>query len=95
MPNQEHVLSFAVDKDGGQLFIHADAKGLQELMRSLEEILEKLNQDQCDHDHLMSPLWGGTDLSEHTIEKDVQLIHHVKICGWTKEWAQKHKLSEE
>ena len=93
MSKPDHVLSFATDKDGDQLFIHADAKGLDHLIRSLTRIRQKLDQDYCDHDHLMTDAWAGSELSERSMADGVHLIHHVKIYGWTKEWSQKHGLS--
>ncbi len=91
MAKPAHVLSFATDEEGGQLFIHADAKGLDYLIRSLTNIREKLDSDFCEHDHLMTDTAAGEELSERTLE-GVNLIHHVKICGWTSEWVQKHGL---
>lgn len=33
MPKPEHILNVATDKDSDQVFIHADAKGLDYLIR--------------------------------------------------------------
>jgi len=85
-------LSFATDADGNQVFIHADAGGLDHLIRSLTHIRRKLDENICDHDHLMTDAWGGHELSERTLEKDERLVHHVKIYGWTPEWIEKHHL---
>lgn len=92
MLKASHILSFATDSDG-QLFIHADIEGVDHLNRSLTNPRQKLAQGVCEHDHLMTETWGGGGLTEHTLEKDVQTIHHVKIYGWTPEWVQKHGLS--
>jgi hypothetical protein len=93
MPKPDHILSFATDKEGDELFIHADAKGLDHLIRSLTHIRRKMDEDVCDHDHLMTDAWGGTELSERSMAGGVHLIHHVKIYGWTPEWIQRHGLS--
>ena len=92
MPQREHILSFATDKDG-QLFVHADAAGLDHLIRSLSHIRRKLDAGVCDHDHLMTGSWGGDELTERTLEEGAKIIHHVKIYGWTPEWIQKHGLT--
>ena len=93
MPKPNHFLSFATDKDSRQLFVHADAKGLEHLIRSLTHIRQKLDEGICDHDHLMTESWGGSGLSERTMADGVHLIQHVKIYGWTPEWIGKHGLS--
>ena len=93
MPKPDHILSFATDKDGSQLFIHADAAALEHLIRSLTHIRKKLDDNICNHDYLMTDPWGGCELSEKSIPDGEHLIHHVKIYRWTPEWIQKHGLS--
>jgi Immunity protein 32 len=92
MPIPDHVLSFATD-DEGQLFVHADAAGLDDLIRSLTRIRRKLDEGICDHDHLMTASWGGCALSERSLDANARVIHHVKIYGWTPEWIQKLGLA--
>jgi len=62
------------------------------IIRSLTHIRRKLDENICDHDHLMTDAWGGHELSERTLEKDERLVHHVKIYGWTPEWIEKRHL---
>ncbi len=92
MPKTNHLLSFATDNDG-QLFIHADIAGVDCLIRSLTHLRQHLNEGVCEHDHFMTESWGGSGLTEQTLGKGVQTIHHVKIYGWTPEWVHKHGLS--
>ena len=92
MSKPDYTLSFATDADGDQVFIHADAGGLDHLIRSLTHIRSKLDENICDHDHLMTDAWGGHELSERTAEGEERLVHHVKIYGWTPEWIEKHHL---
>ena len=94
MCKPNHVLSFATDEDGDQLFIHADAAGLDHLIRSLTHIRKKLDDNICEHDHLMTDNWAGPELSAKTMGGGIHLIHHVKVCGWTPEWILKHGLSD-
>jgi hypothetical protein len=93
MSEPDHILSFSTDADGDQIFIHADADGLDHLIRSLTHIREKLDKDICDHDHLMTDAWAGSELTQRTLDDGARLIHHVKIYGWTPEWIIKHHLS--
>ena len=90
----DHVLCFATDNEGNQVFIHADAKGLDRLINSLTRLRQKLNENICDHDHFMSEAWGGSDLSKKVVAlgQPLIIIDHVKIYAWTEEWAQKHGL---
>src|SRR5688572_21031421 len=55
----DHLLSFELDGDGSQLFIHGDPKGLKLLIRSLERLLALAEQGKPDHDHFMSANWSG------------------------------------
>jgi hypothetical protein len=92
MKNQDHLLCFVAD-DEGQLFIHADAAGLDLLIGSLTHIRKRIDEEKCDHDHLMTESWGGQGLTEApACGKDGRILHHVKIYGWTEEWARKHDL---
>jgi Immunity protein 32 len=92
MPKPDWILSFSTDADGDQVFIHADAAGLDHLIQSLTRIRRKLDDDICDHDHLMTDAWGGRELSEATLDEGARLVHHVKIYAWTPEWIEKHHL---
>lgn len=92
MSKPTHTLSFSSDGDS-QLFIHADADGLDYLIRSLSFVRRKLDDGACEHDHLMTGSWGGCELTERTLDEGAKTIHHVKIYGWTPEWIQKHGLS--
>jgi hypothetical protein len=93
MSKPSHVLSFAADKDASQLFIHADAVGLDVLIKSLARLRSKLNDGTCDHDHLATDAWAGDELTEKSLPEGVRAIHHVKIYAWTPEWSQKHGLT--
>lgn len=92
MPKPSHILSFATDNEG-QLFVHADASGLDYLIHSLTRIRRKLANGVCDHDHLRTDCWAGSELTEQAPEEGAQTIHHVKVYGRTPEWVQKHGLS--
>lgn len=92
MPAPKHILSFATDSRGDQVFIHADVAGLDHLIRSLTYIREKVAGGTCEHDHMMTDAWGGNELTEKVTDADAHTVHHVKIYGWTPEWIQKHGL---
>ena len=92
MPKPDYTLSFPTDRDGNQVFIQADAAGLDYLIQSLTFLRHKLDENICEHDHLMTDAWGGRELSKSTLDEGARLVHHVKIYGWTPEWIEKHRL---
>jgi hypothetical protein len=90
MKKDDHVLVLVVE-DSNQLFLHADAKGLDMLIKSLELLRSKIDQGECDHDHMMTESWGEGSLTEDLgCETQGNIIHHLKIYAWTEEWAKKH-----
>jgi hypothetical protein len=95
MPKPDYILSFATDKDGDQVFIHADVAGLDHLIRSLTHIRQKVGAGACEHDHMMTDAWGGNELTEKVTDANARTVHHVKIYGCTPEWIQKHGLGAE
>jgi len=90
MAKPDHTLAFVTDHKG-QLFVHADVNGLTLLIRSLERVRSKVAAGECEHDHLHTDAWAGTELSESKgCEMDGDIIHHVKISGWTSDAAMKN-----
>jgi len=85
----DHVLAF-VHGEEGELVMHADAKGLAVLIGALERLKKKAEEGVCDHDHLITVAWAGSELSEKKGPEAGELIHHLKLYGWTEEWAKKH-----
>jgi len=91
------LLSFVTNKSGDQVFIHADKNGIDLLIKELTFLKEKLENNECDHSHLISPEWGGNELTTSKLLDQVDedtTVHEVKIYGWNDEWKRKHKLSD-
>ncbi len=93
MTNQEHVLALFSDNEG-QVSLHADDKGLEILITALQRLRQKISETTCEHDHLITEAWGGSgELTEaQGCETEGQLVHHLKLYGWTDEWAKKKKF---
>jgi immunity protein 32 of polymorphic toxin system len=72
----ERLLTFEVVGDG-ELEIHGNAEGLRSLIKSLTRVLET-----GQHDHLMTPSWGGTELSEEPQKVGSKLVNKVTIHSW-------------
>ena len=91
----DHVLSFIGDADGHQLFVHADAAGLDLLIGRLTRLRAHLDRSECEHEHLFTTAWSGSgDLSTRGAGKSERVILHVKIYAWTAEWGAKHQLKD-
>ena len=88
---RDKLLTFELDRDGDQLFIHGDAQGLRDLVTSLQHLLTKAEAGEPDHDHLFTEEWGGHELTSEPQLTDtaVHLIHHVKIYAWPTEEGSK------
>lgn len=72
------MLSFELVPDGSTVEIHANAEGCQLLI----EKLSMLCGAGDGHDHLLSPGYGGEELSLTPVGVQNSLIHHVKVMVW-------------
>jgi len=90
------MISFVTDPASGEVFIHADLDGMAELERIFAALKNGIAAGDCPHTHLFGPAWGGDELAGTMLDQersaDCRQIHHVKIDGWTDEWAKKHGL---
>jgi hypothetical protein len=83
------MLYLETDKDGDQVFLHADQEGIQKL----REVLDSLEgqPEVPEHEHLFTPAWGGDELDEQLSigAKDSdsgsnRTVHQVKLYYWPK-----------
>lgn len=56
-----------------EIEIYFDRSGAELLIRRLKLLLE----NGPGHDHLKTPGWAGTELSENPVGKENDCIHHV------------------
>jgi hypothetical protein len=68
------LLTFEINDTLESIEIFADKQGIKELIRWLELVLKTQ-----DHQHLMTPEWGGDELSSTLQGQSNRLINHVKI----------------
>lgn len=73
------LLTFELGPDGEELEIHLDQRGLSELIRILSRLAQAKGQS---HDHLMTPAWGGVELSEQRQGEANRLLHKVTVRLW-------------
>jgi hypothetical protein len=81
------MLHVETDGNGDQVFIHMDQAGVARLKTILETFEGR--PESPEHDHLMSPSWGGGELEEKidAAKKDSDhganhTVHHVKLYFW-------------
>jgi hypothetical protein len=72
-------LSFEWDPSGEKVEIHATREGLERLAEHIQSLLDR---DAPDDSHLMTPDWGGSDLSSELQNANATLVNHVKIFRW-------------
>jgi hypothetical protein len=66
--------------DSDVLHIHLNAEGAAELIN----ILKQLSSSPVDtHEHLATPNWGGTELTESLQSDKSRLIHQLNLHFWT------------
>jgi hypothetical protein len=93
MEKPRHLLSVVTEADGEVVYVHADRAGLEHLRKTVDRLIRKLECGDCDHDHLHSPDWGGSELSTSMVSQEEEdgcrSVHHIKIYAWNEEWKTK------
>ncbi len=77
MTTNDFLLSFELSENNDELHIHLDEAGLSQLMAHLS-LLKKESQ----HEHLMTPSWGGNELSENKQGEKSNILNKVTIHQW-------------
>lgn len=73
------LLTFETNPECDQVEIHGNREGLVELIDALKNAI-----DTSRHNHLMTPSWGGTELTEHKQGQDSRLVNKVTVHFWEK-----------
>ncbi len=77
------TFTIELDKKGQTLEMHLDKEGAEYLKGVLDKVIKL---DRQDHLHLMTPDWGGEELTseKQNKSKEVELLHQLKIVYWNK-----------
>jgi hypothetical protein len=75
------MLTFELTPDLDELEIHTDREGLRNLLNYIRRLMES-DEPLPRHDHLMTPSWGGHELTEEAQTENGRLLNHVKIHLW-------------
>jgi len=78
----KNLLSFELDQDNDQLFIHGDPNGLRLFAEKLLSLASAAENLEFPHAHLFSEDWGGEELASEPQEIGHRCLNHVKIYGW-------------
>lgn len=78
----EYLLTFELDKDSEQIFVHGDPEGLEYFSRALLKLAKQARNGGFPHDHFFTEEWGGYELSSEQQGEDGKLIKHVKVYCW-------------
>ena len=93
------MLSIVADANGDVVYLHADLAGLEALEQAIASLRQHVANDECEHSHLFSKAWGGGELTESMLSQEqasgCRQVHHLKLYGWSQEWAHKHGLSKD
>jgi hypothetical protein len=96
MDKVKHLLSFVTNAEADMLTVHLDIDGIALLMERLSKLRELIEQGKCEDSHLFTADSIGSELSSTMLKRqpsEVNIVHHVKLCAWTTEWAEKHRLA--
>lgn len=83
-PMKKYLLTVELhgDETAKELAVHGSPEGLENLANILLRLVENTREGRFDHDHLMTDLWGGSELTSEPQSGESELIHHVKVYCW-------------
>jgi hypothetical protein len=75
------LLTFEMSKDRDSIEIHANEEGIRDLIYYLQRLAGGTSPPPK-HEHLMTPEWGGHELTQTRQGADSTLINQVTIFCW-------------
>ncbi|HTE33507.1 MAG TPA: Imm32 family immunity protein [Chryseolinea sp.] len=78
---ESKIFTIEIDEQGNLIEMHVNKDGA-EYLRSILDNLIRANENS--DKHLMTPDWGGTELSSESQNKadGVRIVHHLKLMYW-------------
>lgn len=77
MTTRKHLLTFEISEDCNSLDIHCNPEGAKTFVFLVERLLKSGG-----HEHMMTPAWGGKELTEEAQGKLTTIINKVTIHCW-------------
>ncbi len=77
----DKVFTIEFDPKNETLEMHLNKLGAEFL---IDELKALIFNNQQEHAHLMTPEWGGNELSsdKQNLSSEVELVNHLKIFFW-------------
>lgn len=73
------IVEFSNERE--EVIISFDALGANKLIDAVKKLVDSRND--LDHDHLMTPSWGGHELDEMPFTSGAALVHHLRLV-WSR-----------
>lgn len=91
------LLTIECEKTGDVMYVHMDSEGITELIDQLTKLKETIESGKNDHLHFMTEEWAGDELTTVPRAEDgsTELVHHLKIFGWTSDKKKEFFNSKE
>lgn len=77
----EKLFTVELNNSNESIEIHMNQEGIDSLIEKLNSLKRR---NETDHEHLMTPTWGGDDLTiiQQNKDENVKLINHLRLCLW-------------
>ena len=75
------IFTLELDQQDETIEMHLNKAGAEYLRNLLDKLI---SNNQKEHLHLMTPDWGGDELSndQQNLSPDINLLHQLKIMYW-------------
>lgn len=77
----ERLLTIELNQDHDIIELHLNKAGAEYLIDAIKKLV---SLDEVEHLHLMTPYWGGNELSDskQNSNDDFEVINQLKIMYW-------------
>lgn len=79
--SEERLLTFEIARDRELIDIHCNREGLDDLIYYLTRLRDN-SEGTPQHDHLMTPNWAGTELTQEAQGSESNIVNKVTIHLW-------------
>ena len=74
------TLTVELEENGTIVAIHGNELGLRAPLKAIGKLIVNTKAGACEHDHLKTHEWGGTELSSQP--QGGTLVNHLKLYCW-------------
>ena len=73
------LITLETDRKGETVMLYGDPAGLKKLAENLLSLIERTREGYFEHDHFMTPEWGGDMLTSNKQSREGRTVHHLKV----------------